>query len=216
MLTIEEYRANPCGRLSIPYYKAKTFTAPSGWKVIHHRDFHPESWPGWEDRPYFRLFHSLRPVPVCPLPAGYRLEQAEEADSAAIAALISLCYGFAMEEEKVRAWRQHPEFRPELWVKLSREDGMLAGAATAEYDPETGEGSLEWVQVHPECRRQGLGAVLVAALLGRLARMADFATVSGEVDNPAMPEALYRRCGFTGADVWHILRKSGEKVPEEI
>ena len=37
--------------------------------------------------------------------------------------------------------------------------------------------------------------------------IADFATVSGKVDNETNPEALYRKCGFVGNDVWHILHK---------
>ncbi len=39
-----------------------------------------------------------------------------------------------------------------------------------------------------------------------MAAFADFATVSGECDNPTRPEAVYRACGFVGDDVWHILR----------
>lgn len=29
--------------------------------------------------------------------------------------------------------------------------------------------------------------------------------ILGIVDNKATPEQLYRKCGFTGEDVWHIL-----------
>lgn len=35
----------------------------------------------------------------------------------------------------------------------------------------------------------------------------DFVTVSGKVDNDTKPEFLYRKCGFTGEDIWHILTK---------
>ena len=35
--------------------------------------------------------------------------------------------------------------------------------------------------------------------------IAEFATVSGKVNNPTNPESLYRKCGFTGNDIWHIL-----------
>ena len=37
--------------------------------------------------------------------------------------------------------------------------------------------------------------------------VAKFATVSGKVDDCNMPERLYRKCGFVGDDIWHILRK---------
>ena len=33
-----------------------------------------------------------------------------------------------------------------------------------------------------------------------------FATVSGDCDNSASPENLYRKCGFIGDDVWHIIK----------
>jgi len=36
---------------------------------------------------------------------------------------------------------------------------------------------------------------------------ANFVTVSGEVDNSTNPEALYRKCGFIGDDIWHIMTK---------
>jgi len=38
--------------------------------------------------------------------------------------------------------------------------------------------------------------------------LAKFATVSGQCENLTNPEALYRRCGFKGNDVWHILRQA--------
>ena len=40
-----------------------------------------------------------------------------------------------------------------------------------------------------------------------LKNIADFTTVSGEVDNKTNPEKLYRRCGFEGDDIWYVLRK---------
>ena len=49
---------------------------------------------------------------------------------------------------------------------------------------EIGEGSLEWIQVLPEYRGQGLGTKLVLELLCRLKDKAAFVTVCGEVDNP--------------------------------
>lgn len=45
-------------------------------------------------------------------------------------------------------------------------------------------------------------------LLHRMKSEANFATVSGQCNNPSSPEQLYRRCGFQGDDIWHILRKT--------
>lgn len=50
----------------------------------------------------------------------------------------------------------------------------------------------------------GLGRYIVFELLKGTAQ---FATVSGQCNNTTNPEKLYRKRGFTGTDMWHILRK---------
>jgi hypothetical protein len=47
----------------------------------------------------------------------------------------------------------------------------------------------------------------VLALLSRLEQRAAFTTVAGIVGDRSNPEGLYRRCGFTGNDVWWLLSK---------
>ena len=64
---------------------------------------------------------------------------------------------------------------------------------------------LEWIQVLPQYRGKKIGQLIVTELLFRMKDVADFATVSGKVDNETNPEALYRKCGFVGNDLWHIL-----------
>jgi len=61
--------------------------------------------------------------------------------------------------------------------------------------------------VLPQYRGKKIGQLIVAELLFRMKDVADFATVSGKVDNMTNPEVLYRKCGFIGNDVWHILHK---------
>ena len=34
-----------------------------------------------------------------------------------------------------------------------------------------------------------------------------FVTVAGQCNNPSEPEKLYRKCGFTGDDVWHVMKR---------
>ena len=63
------------------------------------------------------------------------------------------------------------------------------------------------IGVTEQHRGQGLGEYLVSELLRRMKDNAKFATVSGQCNNPANPEVLYRKCGFTGSDVWHVLRR---------
>ena len=74
-------------------------------------------------------------------------------------------------------------------------------------DRRIGEGILEWIQVSEEYRRQRLGTYIVTELLHRMKGRADFVTVSGKCNDLSEPRALYRKCGFTGNDVWHIMRK---------
>lgn len=85
--------------------------------------------------------------------------------------------------------------------------GNIAATGIAELDREIGEGVLEWIQVSGNYRRCGLGSYIVFELLWRMKDKAGFATVSGQCHNPTNPEELYRKCGFTGSDVWHVLRK---------
>ena len=58
-------------------------------------------------------------------------------------------------------------------------------------------------------KSQRRNQLLVNELLTRLQGKADFVTVSGKVDNVTKPEMLYRKCGFKGDDIWHILTKKG-------
>jgi len=64
-----------------------------------------------------------------------------------------------------------------------------------------------WIQVLPGYQGKGLGKILVLELLKRMHGKVDFVTVSGEVDNETNPERLYKSCGFSGDDIWWLLRK---------
>jgi len=54
------------------------------------------------------------------------------------------------------------------------------------------------------------GTYIVSELLFRMKNSAKFATVSGKCNDSSCPEMLYRKCGFTGSDIWHILRLKSE------
>lgn len=158
---------------------------------------------------YFRLIHKGT-LPDYHCPPHYHYASADPiAEAEAIAGLIRACYlGSTMTAEEVADWARHPVFDPALWVWV-REDatGRPVGLGIAEFDPDVPEASLEWIQVHPEAQGKGIGKAIVAELLRRAAGRAAFTTVSGRVDNLTRPEDLYRRCGFTGADIWWLLIK---------
>ena len=48
--------------------------------------------------------------------------------------------------------------------------------------------------------------VSVEELLIRLVKRADFVTVSGRMNNPNNPYALYLNCGFETPVIWHVVR----------
>ena len=118
--------------------------------------------------------------------------------------MTDACYpSISPDASEVRAWTAHPVFDPGLWIWIiDVAADRPAALGIAEFDPAVSEGSLEWIQVLPRYRGRGLGSALVSELLARLAGRADFTTVSGRIENETHPERLYRRCGFTGDDIW--------------
>jgi GNAT superfamily N-acetyltransferase len=159
---------------------------------------------------YFRLIQKMAAVPDSELPEGFRFAIANPFKEAqAIANLVGACYeDIHPTSETVCGWAAHPVFAADLWVWIIDEArDTPAALGIAEFDPQIAEGSLEWIQVLPEYRSQGLGKYLVSELLNRLKERAEFTTVAGLVDNQTHPERLYRRCGFTGNDIWWVLQR---------
>lgn len=205
MQTKEQYLSNPCRASSIPYWKAIRISVPENMRIVHEEDFQAEMLEQYMDEPYFRLMRDLQAVEPAQVPLGYSLCQgtAEE-----FAAHIHECYGNGMTPAEVLSFCEREVYCPELWVAI-RENatGRIVATGIGELDREMGEGILEWIQVSEGYRRSGLGSYIVRELLWRMREKAIFATVSGRCKDPSAPEAMYRRCGFSGNDVWHVLRK---------
>ncbi len=205
-ITQRQYLQDPCGVSSLPYWKAVKLDVPENMLVLHDRDFRADAFPEYADEPYFRLYHDLRGLRAASLPDGFRLCGAAPAE---YAAHINQCYpGASMTEAKIKSYFQHSVYAAELWIAVREsKSGKIAATGIAELDEQVGEGILEWIQVSPAYRGLGLGTCVVTELLNRMAGKAQFATVSGQINNPSEPERLYRKCGFQGHDVWHILRR---------
>jgi len=205
-ITKQQYLSNPCGESSLPYWKAVRMNVPENMLILHDSDFRGENYTDYIDEPYFRLYHDLKKLHTAALPEGFQLCEASPAE---YAAHINQCYmGASMTEAEIKLYFQHSVYSPELWLAvLDCKSKKIAATGIGEFDEQVGEGILEWIQVSPEYRGSGLGTYVVTELLKRIAEKARFATVSGEVNNPSRPERLYRKCGFQGDDVWHILRK---------
>ena len=206
MLTKEQYLANPCKASSIPYWKAKSITIPDGMKILHQDEYDNTEYQQYIDEPYFRLIHNLKCLAEPVLPQDYSLCTATLSE---YAAHISSCYdGIGINEGELRSYTLRPVYDAALWLAVKDErTGNIVATGIAELDREIGEGVLEWIQVSQGHRGKGLAKYIVSELLWRLKSKAGFATVSGQCNNSTNPEKLYRKCGFTGNDVWHILRK---------
>lgn len=206
MLTKEQYLADPCKVASIPYWKAKSITVPDGMKILHQDEYDKDGYQQYHDEPYFRLIHNLKGLSMPVLPQGYSLCTVPLSE---YAAHINCCYdSIGITEEELWSYTVRPVYDAALWlaVKDDRTDSIVA-TGIAELDREIGEGILEWIQVSANHRGIGLGRYIVSELLFRMKGQAWFATVSGQCNNTTNPEKRYRKCGFTGSDIWHILRK---------
>lgn len=202
----KQYLENPCGTASIPYWKTVCTSIPDNMKILHDREFDAEMLKRYVDEPYFRLLHHMREVKPVPLPEGYSLYEASVPD---FVDHINSCYediGITMSE--IQSYLAREQYCAELWLAV-RDDykGKIVATGIAELDREIGEGVLEWIQISKDYRRRGLGSYLVLELLWRMRKTARFVTVSGKTRNTDNPEMLYRKCGFCGDDVWHILRE---------
>lgn len=207
MISIEEYLKNPCGTLSIPYWKAKKISLPDGMKIVHDSEFCADKLNNYSDERYFRLFHDMKNIGGTEH-TDFCIKTAA-GDFFAIAEIINASYDdIKTDAAAVEKLIETPVYDGNLWVvAMEEKSGKAAGCAMADFDSEAGELVIEWLQVLPEFRRKGVGKLLVNEVLRRGKDKAVFATVSGKYDSESRPERLYRTCGFTGNDIWHILRR---------
>lgn len=206
MITKKQYLANPCRQSSIPYWKTKNMMLPEGIIILHHDYFNESKYYQYINEPYFRLFHSLENLSPPQMPEGFvscDITLKEYADH------INSCYDdIGISESELYRYTMRPMYNAKLWIAVKdKQSGTIVATGIAELDREIDEEVLEWIQVSEEYRRCGLGFYLVSELLWRMRCLASFATVSGQCNNATNPERLYRKCGFIGTDVWHVLRK---------
>ena len=200
-MTKEMYLNNPCGMLSIPYWKFKDMSIPNSIDILHQNEFHSQ----YKDyQRYFRLIHHLKNIN----PITLQVQTLEITKD--LVSLMNICFKdehIVLSLRDLYALQEHSTYRKDLWMGIEVKDKLI-GCAIAEYDLECREGSIEWICVLPEYQRRGYGSKLIFALLYKLKELgADFVTVSGRLDNGSQPEKLYRFCGFTGSDIWYICKK---------
>lgn len=208
MITLTEYLNNPCGTISIPYWKAKTITIPPDMRILHDSAFSSDILSVCTDEKFFRLYHSLKDIPEF-VTDDFEIATAARKDIKTIVKIINDSYtDISVNKELIKSYTNTPVYNENLWIMVKEKaTGKFVGCGLADYDAEAKELILEWIQVLPEYRGKKIGQLIVTELLYRMKDVANFATVSGKVDNKTNPEALYRKCGFVGNDVWHILHK---------
>lgn len=207
-MTKEEYLSNPCGTFSLPYYKSLNTAVPDNMKILHERDFKNEYLKLYNDTPYFRLIHYLKNIAVVKND-DFKVCLASDSDINIVADIINRSYSdISVDENQLMKYRNTEVCDADLWIIVYTADTKHAvGCGIADFDEKIREGSLEWVQVIPEYRKRGVGSIIVNHLLYALKVKADFVTVSGKINSLSNPEALYRKCGFVGNDIWHVLTK---------
>ena len=200
----EQYLSNPCKASSLPFWKTNIISLPPSMSVVRD-DLFPGLREGSFDTLYFKLLHRLNALSPYTLPNGFSFTSVDEHS---MAAHISHCYEEeSVSVEELKQYKKRSVYSPDLWIGLKENDsGKLVATGIAEFDQEIKEGVLEWIQVSPDFRRRGLGRFVVNELLIRLVNRADFVTVSGRMNNPNNPYALYLKCGFETPVIWHVVR----------
>ncbi len=207
MISKEEYVKNPCKASSLPFWKEQQMVLPDNMLILHRDDFKACYLNDYVDEKYFRLKHNLKGIAEPVLPTGFQLCDASSTD---FSEHINNCYkGSKLSADELESYRKRRVYSQELWIAVKDcKTNKIIGTGIGELDPEIGEGILEWIQVSEKYRGKGIGKYIVNQLLQRMKDKTVFVTVSGKVENPTNPEVLYRKCGFEGNDIWHIMHKA--------
>lgn len=201
------YLQDPCGVSSLPFWKTNSITIPDDMLILREDD--PRLQVACQtnvDTLYFKLIHRLQETYSPCLHDDFHFIHPSDKD---LSRHIASCYDAEKaSEDELFAYRHRPTYSPDLWLAILNETtGEIIASGIAELDATIREGVLEWIQVSPTYRRRGWGRIIVNELLWRLTERADFVTVSGKVNEHTNPRALYERCGFGEAVIWHVLKK---------
>jgi GNAT superfamily N-acetyltransferase len=208
-MKLNEYLLNPCGSLSIPFWKMQRINTPKNIKIVHDRSFSSVLLNNYNDTCYFRLKHDLVNINSPEILTDYSIKTLTKNHYSELVDLINISYissGIKVNLNQIINWTKTEVHESNLWISIYHNKQMV-GAIIADFDSNTKEAIIEWLQILPDYRRKGLASIAVNECLNRIKDKAAFATVSGELNNQNKPETVYRKCGFTGDDIWHILIK---------
>lgn len=179
--------------------------------AIMHQDYlEPDVVAGFVGRQaQYRLSHHGQVNKVTALPDGISWAAAEPAQAEAIATFITRCDpAYQPDAQTIQSWAESPAYSPDFWRWLKDANGDPVGLIIAEYDRTLPEAAIEGVYIRPDQRGRGLGRAMVTQVVQQAASAgAAFTTVTGTVEDRDNPGAFFRRCGFTGRDVWWYLSR---------
>lgn len=207
MISLQQYLLDPCGTASIPYWKYTRIAVPPYMLIVHQREMTDDLLLEYRDEPYFRLYHDLKNIRQMTV-QDVEIVSGDAADAEFVQLINESYTDLSVTAEQIAGYRHTPVYCPGLWILLKEKGTQtVVAGGIADYDKEIGELILEWIQVLPPYRGRGCGQFTVNTLLSKMQNTARFATVSGKMNALSAPERLYRKCGFAGTDVWHILTK---------
>jgi len=205
----EVYLKNPCKASSLPFWKTNQINIPENMKIVLEEKLHSVDVQKYIDERYFKLIYRMKDIEK-PVPDDrYEVKVCAVSE---YAKHIAACYGdIGISVRDLETYQNHATYDRNLWIAVTeRGHNSIIASGIAEVDTDIKEGILEWIQVSPEYRGKGLGKFVVEELLWRMKDKAAFVTVSGKVDNPTNPRALYLACGFAEEEIWHVMRKNEE------
>ena len=204
-MNVEKYLKDPCRASSLPFWKTEYMEIPKQISIYCEDEFSAE-WCNGVDDPYFKLIHNLKHIRQVELFAPFEIIRCDIVD---YVRHINECYAEgSISFDELYSYQLHPVFASELWIAVwDSTNKKIVASGIGEMDIRLGEGILEWIQVSPKYRHRGLGQFIVCELLQRMRGKAEFVTVSGRINNPDNPMALYRSCGFINPVIWHIVTR---------
>ncbi len=205
-MTKKQYIKNPTRESSLPYWKTKAIKNNNIIVIDDSKDSNENG----EKEQYFKLYHSLEEIPEFVLKDNYYFKQVDiSKEIFEVVNIINNSYeDIKVSSVQMTSYINSPVFDNELWLfVMEKNSHNYVGLLIADVDKVISEGIIEWLQVLPNYRNQGIGKALVCKCLKIIKKKALFAVVCGQMENTTNPLKIYEKCGFNDLNLWNIYRK---------
>lgn len=227
MILMEKYLKDPINTLAIPLWKHNTTAIRQDMMYILDENYNEVLYRDYADTLYLRLKHDLLHLSLSKIPNHYCFSSYKDSDGVIIYNVLKECYNTFIEYDKIENLIKDETFNDLLCVflyndKILNTDNVIQlrklnsekernykplGLVIAQFDQKTKEASIEYLCVAEKHRGKGLGTLLVQEVLLRISNIADFATVTFAKEGNDHLEKIFRKAGFEGNALWHMLRK---------